>query len=102
MLYISTTDQTQCHLSWRNPQSLAQLGRDIYPIVIISAYNIALKESLEIINKISILIDVSSDEEMLSLVKMSIGTKFITHTGPTSCAVLFFKLSTHAQEVKEE
>jgi len=39
-------------------QSLSQLERDIHPVVIISAYNKALKEALEIIKRISIPIDI--------------------------------------------
>ncbi|KAL1707558.1 chaperonin Cpn60/TCP-1 family [Schizophyllum commune] len=58
-------------------QSLSQLERDIHPVVIISAYNKALQEALNIIKRISIPIDVNSDEQMLSLIKTSIGTKFV-------------------------
>ncbi|KAF5342832.1 hypothetical protein D9758_013378 [Tetrapyrgos nigripes] len=50
---------------------------NIHPVVIISAYNKALKQSLAIIKRISILINHSNDEEMLSLIKTSIGTKFV-------------------------
>ncbi|TFK19034.1 T-complex protein 1 [Coprinopsis marcescibilis] len=57
-------------------QSLSQLERDIHPVVIISAYNKALKEALEIVNRISIPIDVNDDKQMLDLIKTSIGTKF--------------------------
>ena len=59
-------------------QSLAQLEKDIHPVVIISAYNKALKEALEIVKRISIPIDIQNDEEMLALIKTSIGTKFVT------------------------
>ncbi|KAF9778576.1 TCP-1/cpn60 chaperonin family-domain-containing protein [Thelephora terrestris] len=45
-------------------QSLSQLERDIHQVVIISAHNKALKESLEIIKRISIPINVNDDEEM--------------------------------------
>ncbi|KAF8549722.1 hypothetical protein OG21DRAFT_1488311 [Imleria badia] len=45
-------------------QSLAQLKHDIHPVVIISAYNKALKESLEDVNKMSILVNTFFDEEM--------------------------------------
>ncbi|KAN0090735.1 TCP-1/cpn60 chaperonin family domain containing protein [Tylopilus felleus] len=58
-------------------QSLAQLEHDIHPVVIISAHNKALKESLDIIKKISVPINTSSDDEMLSLIKTLIGTKFV-------------------------
>ncbi|CCM03815.1 uncharacterized protein FIBRA_05964 [Fibroporia radiculosa] len=55
-------------------QSLAQLERDIHPVVIISAYNKALKEALEIIKRISVPINTNDDAQMLSLIKTSIGT----------------------------
>ncbi|KAF8346132.1 chaperonin Cpn60/TCP-1 family [Amanita rubescens] len=58
-------------------QSLSQLELDIHPVVIISAYNKALKEALEIVKRISVPIDTSNDEQMLSLIKTSIGTKFV-------------------------
>jgi chaperonin GroEL (HSP60 family) len=45
--------------------------------VIISAYNKALKEALEIVQRISIPIDVTDDGAMLALIKTSIGTKFV-------------------------
>ncbi|KIJ07185.1 hypothetical protein PAXINDRAFT_103066, partial [Paxillus involutus ATCC 200175] len=79
-------------------QSLTQLERDIHPVVIISAYNKALKESLEIINKISIPIDVSSDEEMLSLIKTSIGTKFVARWSDLMCRLALQAVRTVAAE----
>ncbi|KIJ07832.1 hypothetical protein PAXINDRAFT_89740, partial [Paxillus involutus ATCC 200175] len=72
--------------------------RDIHPVVIISAYNKALKESLEIINKISIPIDVSSDEEMLSLIKTSIGTKFVARWSDLMCRLALQAVRTVAAE----
>jgi T-complex protein 1 subunit gamma len=66
-------------------QSLAQLERDIHPVVIISAYNKALKEALEIVKRISIPIDTSSDDDMLSLIKTSIGTKFVSRWSELMC-----------------
>ncbi|TFY73428.1 hypothetical protein EWM64_g10584, partial [Hericium alpestre] len=58
-------------------QSLEQLERDIHPVVIISAYNKALQVALEIVNSISIPIDTNDEAQMLSLIKTSIGTKFV-------------------------
>ena len=55
-------------------QSLLQLERDIHPVVIISAYNKALKEALDIVQQISIPIDVNDDDQILSLIKTSMGT----------------------------
>ncbi|EPQ59945.1 T-complex protein 1 [Gloeophyllum trabeum ATCC 11539] len=66
-------------------QSLAQLERDIHPVVIISAYNKALKEALDIVQRISIPIDTSDDAQMLSLIKSSIGTKFVVRWSDLMC-----------------
>lgn len=66
-------------------QSLSQLELDIHPVVIISAYNKALKEALEIVKRISTPIDVTSDEQMLSLIKTSIGTKFVVRWSDLMC-----------------
>ncbi|EPS99432.1 hypothetical protein FOMPIDRAFT_1024271 [Fomitopsis schrenkii] len=79
-------------------QSLAQLERDIHPVVIISAYNKALKEALEIIKKISIPIDTSDDAQMLSLIKTSIGTKFVMRWSDLMCKLALQAVRTVAVE----
>jgi T-complex protein 1 subunit gamma len=79
-------------------QSLTQLERDIHPVVIISAYNKALKESLEIIKQISIPIDASNDDEMLSLIKTSIGTKFVVRWSDLMCKLALQAVRTVAQD----
>ncbi|ESK98153.1 t-complex protein 1 subunit gamma [Moniliophthora roreri MCA 2997] len=79
-------------------QSLSQLERDIHPVVIISAYNKALKEALEIIKRISISIDVNNDEEMLSLIKTSIGTKFVVRWSDLMCKLALRAVRTVAQD----
>ena len=61
------------------------MERDIHPVVIISAYNKALKEALESVKRISIPIDTSSDADMLSLIKTSIGTKFVSRWSDLMC-----------------
>lgn len=66
-------------------QSLSQLERDIHPVVIISAYNKALQEALSIIQRISIPINTDNDDDMLSLIKTSIGTKFVARWSPLMC-----------------
>ncbi|KAG7088639.1 T-complex protein 1 subunit gamma [Marasmius oreades] len=79
-------------------QSLSQLERDIHPVVIISAYNKALKEALDIIQRISVPIDVKNDEEMLSLIKTSIGTKFVMRWSDLMCKLALQAVRTVAQE----
>jgi T-complex protein 1 subunit gamma len=79
-------------------QSLSQLERDIHPVVIISAYNKALKEALEIIKRISVPIDTSNDEEMLALIKTSIGTKFVMRWSDLMCKLALEAVRVVAQD----
>ncbi|KIY44515.1 T-complex protein 1 [Fistulina hepatica ATCC 64428] len=79
-------------------QSLEQLERDIHPVVIISAYNKALQEALAIIQRISIPIDTSSDEEMLKLIKTSIGTKFVVRWSDLMCSLALQAVRIVAQD----
>ena len=79
-------------------QSHAILERNIHPVVIISAFNKALKEALEIIKRISIPIDTSSDEEMLSLIKTSIGTKFVIRWSDLMCRLALQAIRTVTQD----
>ncbi|KAF8954273.1 chaperonin Cpn60/TCP-1 family [Flammula alnicola] len=80
-------------------QSLSQLERDIHPVVIISAYNKALKEALEIVKRISIPIDVNDDKQMLSLIKTSIGTKFVVRWSDLMCKLALQAVRTVSQDV---
>ncbi|KAF5352342.1 hypothetical protein D9756_006309 [Leucocoprinus leucothites] len=79
-------------------QSLSQLERDIHPVVIISAYNKALKEALEIVKRISVPIDVNDDEQMLKLIKTSIGTKFVVRWSDLMCKLALQAVKTVSQE----
>ena len=108
----------ECHHSWcvSNPyqfyknhlsrsiageilsQSLLQLERDIHPIVIISAYNKALTEALKIVKRISIPIDIINDQEMLALIKTSIGTKFVARWSDLMCKLALEAVRTVAQD----
>lgn len=65
--------------------SLPLLERNIHPVVIISAYKKALAEALEIIERISVPVDVDNEEEMLALIKTSIGTKFVSRWSDQMC-----------------
>jgi len=79
-------------------QSHAILERNIHPVVIISAFNKALKEALEIVKRISIPIDTSSDEEMLALIKTSIGTKFVIRWSDLMCRLALQAIRTVTQD----
>jgi T-complex protein 1 subunit gamma len=77
-------------------QSLSQLERDIHPVVIISAYNKALQTALEILEKISIPIDPTDDAQMLSLIRTSIGTKFVVRWADLMCRLALQAIRTVA------
>lgn len=67
-------------------------------MVIISAYNKALTEALEIVKRISIPIDTSDDDAMLSLIKTSIGTKFVSRWSELMCKLALDAVRTVAQD----
>ncbi len=58
----------------------------------------ALAEALRIVNAISIPIDTSSDEQMLSLIKTSIGTKFSVRWSDLMCKLALEAVRTVAIE----
>jgi T-complex protein 1 subunit gamma len=73
------------------------LERNIHPVVIISAFNKAMKEALAVIDRISIPIDVANDEEMLALIKTSIGTKFVVRWSELMCKLALQAVRTVAK-----
>ncbi|KAL2155340.1 hypothetical protein VTH82DRAFT_81 [Thermothelomyces myriococcoides] len=68
-------------------QALPQLERNIHPVVIISAFKRALKDALEIIEEISLPIDVNDDKAMYQLISSSIGTKFVSRWSELMCSL---------------
>lgn len=79
-------------------QSLPLLERNIHPVVIISAFQKALKDALEIITKISVPIDTSNEKEMLALIKTSIGTKFVQRWSDLMCKLALQAVQTVSQD----
>ncbi|WFD37629.1 T-complex protein 1 subunit gamma [Malassezia japonica] len=65
--------------------SLPLLERGMHPVVIISAYKKALARALQIVESISVPVKVESDDEMLALIKTSIGTKFVQRWSDLMC-----------------
>lgn len=56
------------------------LADQMHPTVIIGAYRQAMDDMLEILrDQISVPVDVDSREEMLKIVRSSVGTKFVHH-----------------------
>ncbi|RYP62868.1 hypothetical protein DL770_009519 [Monosporascus sp. CRB-9-2] len=68
-------------------QALPQLERNIHPVVIISAFKRALKDALDIIDEISLPIDINDDKAMTSLISSSIGTKFVSRWSDLMCSL---------------
>ncbi|RYP50819.1 hypothetical protein DL768_003737 [Monosporascus sp. mg162] len=68
-------------------QALPQLERNIHPVVIISAFKHALKDALDIIDEISLPIDINDDKAMKSLISSSIGTKFVSRWSDLMCSL---------------
>ncbi|KAI0221074.1 T-complex protein 1 subunit gamma [Massospora cicadina] len=61
------------------------LERNIHPIVIISAYKKALEDAIEIVESISIDVDLNDREQMLKIVKSTLSTKFISRWSDLMC-----------------
>lgn len=51
------------------------LERKLHPIIIISALKKALEDALQVIKEIAVPVDLTSDEQILKLIRSSIGTK---------------------------
>jgi T-complex protein 1 subunit gamma len=68
-------------------QALPQLERNIHPVVIISAYKRALNDALQIVEDISIPVDIDNDKAMYALIQSSIGTKFVSRWSELMCGL---------------
>ncbi|KAI0025699.1 T-complex protein 1 [Xylariomycetidae sp. FL0641] len=68
-------------------QALPQLERNIHPVVIISAFKRALKDALDIIDEVSLPVDVNDDKAMNNLISSSIGTKFVSRWTDLMCSL---------------
>jgi T-complex protein 1 subunit gamma len=80
-------------------QALPQLERNIHPVVIISAFKHALKDALEIIEEISMPVDIDDDEAMYSLISSSIGTKFVSRWSELMCSLALKAVRTVTHEI---
>lgn len=79
--------------------ALPELERNIHPVVIISAFKRALKDALEIVDDISLPIDIANDEEMYGLITASIGTKFVSRWSKLMCSLALTAVRTVAHDV---
>jgi T-complex protein 1 subunit gamma len=82
--------------------SLPLLERNIHPVVIIRAFKAALNDALETISRISHPVDISSETEMLALIKTSIGTKFSSRWSDLMCSLALQAVKTVAVTAEAE
>ncbi|ADV24951.1 T-complex protein 1 subunit gamma [Cryptococcus gattii Ru294] len=82
--------------------SLPLLERHIHPVVIIRAFKSALNDALETIQRISIPVDITSEAEMLALIKTSIGTKFSSRWSDLMCKLALEAVRTVAVTAEAE
>lgn len=80
-------------------QALPQLERNIHPVIIISAFKRALKDALQIVDDISLPIDINDDKAMSQLISSSIGTKFVSRWSQLMCSLALKAVRTVAWEV---
>lgn len=83
-------------------RSLPLLERNIHPVVIIRAFSRALEDALGVIASISEPVDTSSEQEMMALVKTSIGTKFSSRWSDLMCSLALQAVRTVAVTAEEE
>ncbi|KAJ1655555.1 T-complex protein 1 subunit gamma [Dispira simplex] len=74
------------------------LERNIHPIVILSALRDALDDSIQVLQDISVAVNVNDREEMLSLIKSSLGTKFVSRWSDLMCGLALDAVRTVACE----
>ncbi|KAI8582542.1 hypothetical protein K450DRAFT_227673 [Umbelopsis ramanniana AG] len=79
-------------------QALPHVQRNVHPIVIISAMKKALEDALQVIDDISVPVDVNNQDEMLALVKSSLGTKFVSRWSDLMCNLALDAVRTVAME----
>lgn len=79
-------------------QALPHVQRNVHPIVIISAFKKALEDAIKVIDDISVPVDVNNQEEMLQLVKSSLGTKFVSRWSDLMCNLALDAVRCVAQE----
>lgn len=82
--------------------SLPLLERNIHPVVIIKAFSHALDDALKVINDISVPVDISSEDQMMALIKTSIGTKFSSRWSDLMCSLALKAVRTVSVTAEDE
>ncbi|KAI8058583.1 T-complex protein 1 subunit gamma [Syncephalis plumigaleata] len=81
--------------------SVDHLERNIHPIVIIRAYKQALEDAIRVLDTIAKPVDVNNEEEMLRLVKSTLGTKFSSRWSELMCSLALKAVRTVVMEEGE-
>jgi len=79
-------------------QALPQLERNIHPVVIIQAFKRALADALQIVEEISLPVDINNDRAMISIIEASIGTKTISRYSELMCGLALKAVRTVSQD----
>ncbi|KEZ41829.1 hypothetical protein SAPIO_CDS6633 [Scedosporium apiospermum] len=79
--------------------ALPELERNIHPVMIIQAFKRALTDALEIVDDISLPIDINNDKAMYRLINSSIGTKFVSRWSQLMCDLALKAVRTVTWEV---
>ena len=80
-------------------QAVPQLERNIHPVIIISAFKRALADAIQIIEDISLPVDIDDDEAMYKLISSSIGTKFVSRWSELMCNLALKAVRTVTHEI---
>ncbi|KAA6410768.1 MAG: T-complex 1 subunit gamma [Lasallia pustulata] len=80
-------------------QALPQLERNIHPVQIIAAFKRALADALNIIEEISLPVNINADKAMYSLISSSIGTKFVSRWSELMCNLALKAVRTVSHDV---
>ncbi|KAJ5684059.1 T-complex protein 1 subunit gamma [Penicillium maclennaniae] len=80
---------------WPSPQ----LERNIHPVVIISAFKRALADALQIVEDVSLPVDIHDDKAMYTLIQSSIGTKFVSRWSDLMCGLALSAVRTVSFDV---
>ncbi|PKS10441.1 hypothetical protein jhhlp_002192 [Lomentospora prolificans] len=79
--------------------ALPELERNIHPVMIIQAFKRALTDALDIVDDISLPIDINNDKAMNGLINSSIGTKFVSRWSELMCSLALTAVRTVTWEV---
>ncbi|TPX42029.1 hypothetical protein SeLEV6574_g05800 [Synchytrium endobioticum] len=79
--------------------ALPFLERSIHPITIIGAFKRALDDALQIITEIAVPVNIQDRNEMLRLIKSTIGTKFVAQWSDLMCGLAYDAVKCVAMEV---